>query len=561
MKKLLPFLKLLIFVLLSVSLTGAQEACEALLSDALTQIGDNCNTMGNNEACYGFQLVKAAFLSSTEPDFFTSPSDTASVSDMVAISTSRFNVDTGEWGIAIMNLQANLPNTLPGQNVTFILLGDVEVENAVPPAMAFRGNDGIEVIVNVQAVNLRRGPSDDFIVVGGASEGDILIADGLSQNGEWLRVVHNNHPAWINRSVLAENSASNRLPIISDALRTPMQSFYLRTGLGQTDCEDAPENILFVQGPDEITIHLTVNGANITLGSSGALRIIEIEGESFLEIMVFDGTFTVENVTIQAGQHSLVCLGQADSYGLDGEANDLVMTCDPTSPEMMTPSASLCALEGLPSDLLNYPLDVLCPGEIIAGGNSDGGLVTHGSDSQIEGVDCSDFAIMPTSIVNGNFTLEWTTAEGATRYEIVTFDQDSNQQHSLLQTNGTSIGVNGGESFPPTGYVDVRAYRGNDYACYTRLNYQRINNTSDTSSIPASNPNCTGGGTYTITIINNASCDMSGSFGGAPFSVNSGSNTVISVSGGNNSVSASGACGSVVTSYCISTDTTWTLSD
>lgn len=472
MKKLLPFIKLLLFVLLSISLTGAQESCEALFNDALIQMGDSCDTMGRNEACYGFQQVKAAFLSPSRANSFANPGDTASVSDMVAISTSRFNANTGEWGIAVMNLQANLPNTLPGQNVTFILLGDVEVENAVPPAMAFQGNDGIEVVVNVQAVNLRSGPSDNYTVVGGAVEQDILIADGLSQNGEWLRVIHNNHPAWISRSVLAENPATNRLPIISDALRTPMQSFYLRTGLGQAGCEEAPENILFVQGPDEITINLTVNGANITLGSSGALRIVEIDGEPFLEVIVFDGIFTVEGVTIRAGQHSLVCLGEGASYGLDGEANDLVTTCDPTSPEMLSPSASLCALEGLPSNLLNYPLNVLCPGEIVTGGSGNTGTVTHGNESEVEGVDCSGFAIIPTSIVNGNFTLQWTAAEGATRYEVITFDQGNNQ-HSLIHVNGTSIDVNGGDSFPPSGYVDVRAFRGEQYACYTRLNYQR----------------------------------------------------------------------------------------
>ena len=30
-----------------------------------------------------------------------------------------------------MQLQANLPDTLPGQNVTFLLFGNVEIENAV----------------------------------------------------------------------------------------------------------------------------------------------------------------------------------------------------------------------------------------------------------------------------------------------------------------------------------------------------------------------------------------------------------------------------------------------
>ena len=41
-----------------------------------------------------------------------------------------------------MKLQANLPDSLPGQNVTFLMFGDVQIQNAVyhwrRPAERFR---------------------------------------------------------------------------------------------------------------------------------------------------------------------------------------------------------------------------------------------------------------------------------------------------------------------------------------------------------------------------------------------------------------------------------------
>ena len=40
------------------------------------------------------------------------------------------NASTGAWGVALMRIQANLPDTLPGQNVTMLIFGDVQIQNA-----------------------------------------------------------------------------------------------------------------------------------------------------------------------------------------------------------------------------------------------------------------------------------------------------------------------------------------------------------------------------------------------------------------------------------------------
>ena len=62
-----------------------------------------------------------------------------------------------------MKLQANLPDTLPGQNVTFLMFGDVQVTNAVTSGAT------ISLIANGSA-NVRATPSTSGEVIGVAAQ-------------------------------------------------------------------------------------------------------------------------------------------------------------------------------------------------------------------------------------------------------------------------------------------------------------------------------------------------------------------------------------------------------
>lgn len=511
-KRILTMLSTGLICLLSVAIIAAQANCEALLTDALLAVEENCGTTGRNEACYGYDQVEASFLTTIEDSIFAQPTDKAPVAEIETIRTAPLSVDNGTWGVAIMNLQANLPNTLPGQNVTFVLMGDVEVENAVDPETAFDPNDGMEVTIASSAgANIRSGPGFNFNVLGGAGDGETVLADGLSDDGEWLRIAYRERPAWISLSVIEDASAVADLPTLTSDLQTPMQAIYLRTGIGQPECGEAPDDLLLVQGPDNIEIELTVNGANITLGSSGALRVIEIDGEPFLEIIVFDGQFTTGGQTIQAGQRSVVCLGDSESRGLNGEADDLTVTCDASEPESIDTSEfgeEWCVMENIPANILNYQLEVLCPDEIPdtqtvsntgtgtttntnsnnsnnTGTNTNTGTSSETSTdndtginttndgssdtSEIGGVDCSTFSLPPQPIIATDFILSWTAATGANEYHVAVFDGSGTEISLITGITETSIGLNGGNGFANTGAVHVRAYRDGVYACYESL--------------------------------------------------------------------------------------------
>lgn len=511
--------------LLSVALVLAQgNSCPELVTQALEAMQDNCSSTGRNQACYGYDQVEASFLTDVEDDFFTEPADIADVADVETIRTAPLSIENNTWGVALLNLQADLPNTLPGQNVTFILLGDVEIENAVDPDDAFVPSDGISVTANAEG-NVRSGAGSNFNVLGGVRAGDVLQADALSEDGEWIRVAFEERPGWLELSLITEDVSG--LPHLTEDSNTPMQAFYLRTGIGQPECEEASESALLVQGPENIEIELTVNGASIRLGSSGALQVVMVNGEPFLRIVVFDGEFEVDGVIIRPGEESLLCLGDEDSRGLDGESNDLSVTCDPTPPRPIDPNefnGDWCLLEDISPDALNYALNTCFGSHTVENGENlfrisqfycvtmeeiielngisnpnqisvgqvlylplsacegEGStrppnttnnppLVTQEA-SNTAGVNCTGFAINPTTVVASIFTLSWTAVTGADEYEVAVFD-NSGYQVSSTRTSATSIQMNGGESFPPEGYVHVRAYRQGSYACFAELRFTR----------------------------------------------------------------------------------------
>jgi hypothetical protein len=273
------FILVAAYIILAVASPGQSDiqaqgaTCPAFIEQALDVLEDHCEALGRNAACYGFNRVDATFAQAIEPEFFSQPSDRAELTTLQSIRTAPLNLALERWGIAVMNVQANVPNTLPGQAVTFLLLGDTQVENRVLPDEAYLPPD--PVTVNVRAgnsVNLRSGPGTANNIVGVASPGTVLLADALNDARDWVRVLYDDVPAWVSRSLVAAAGTDDleTLPLASAAAFTPMQAFYFTTGIGTPDCEEAPDTLV-VQGPEQLSVDLQVNGAQFTIGSTIAL--------------------------------------------------------------------------------------------------------------------------------------------------------------------------------------------------------------------------------------------------------------------------------------------------
>lgn len=359
--------------LTSIGLLLAQGACPTIVQQALLSMGENCDDLGRNSACYGYNLVSAEFTEAVEDGFFSQPSDVSSLGILETIRTSEMNETTEQWGVAVMSLQANIPNSIPGQSVKFVLLGDVEVESAVEPDSVFQSVDAISVTM-ASSANIRSGASLTFNVIGGIDAGDSLSVDGQSADGNWYRTVIGSRIGWVFANLIEADDSLQSLPVIDGTQRTLMQSFYLRTGFGAPSCEEAPEDTLMIQGPDGIEIDLTVNGADIRVGSTIALRILP-PGD-LMEITVIDGKVIVpgagpngEDLIVYENHRTTACLTEPDDRGVDGNENDRVVGCDDTSwsePEFVPDSPlgeAFCILEDVPENLLNYPVDLDCPSD------------------------------------------------------------------------------------------------------------------------------------------------------------------------------------------------------
>lgn len=337
----------------------AQTECPALVTRALDAMGENCGGISRNSACYGYNLVGASFVTEVEEDFFTTPADQAPINEIEALTTSALSVDEDRWGVAVMSLQANIPDTLPGQAVTFVLMGDVEVENAVDPGAAFSPADAVAV-TSRRIANIRSAGSLTANVIGAVEVGETLQADGVSADREWLRIVYNDVIGWIFRDLVATEADLDSLPVITDATRSPMQAFYLRTGIGQVACEDAPADSLVIQGPERLTVNFTVNGADVTLGSTAAFRILP-PGD-VMEVTVLDGKVTIGGVEVLQGYKTTLCLSEPEDRGLDGNPNDREVSCGASDPVRLdeTEQEGWCSLGDVPESLLNYQIPIEC---------------------------------------------------------------------------------------------------------------------------------------------------------------------------------------------------------
>ncbi len=123
------------FIVLSVffvtSVVAQAEACPSFVTQALEQLSNNCGDLSRNSACYGYNNVQATFFEALSPDAFSQPNDRIELTNLQSITTSPLDTVTQEWGIAVVKAQADLPDALPGQAVTFLLLGDVQLTTGV----------------------------------------------------------------------------------------------------------------------------------------------------------------------------------------------------------------------------------------------------------------------------------------------------------------------------------------------------------------------------------------------------------------------------------------------
>lgn len=306
-------------------------ACPVVVERALQQVGDNCGGLARSAACYGYFRVNALFYEAQPEGAFSVPADSTALNLLRYVQAAPLDEATQQWGVAMLHLQANVPNTLPGQAVPFLLLGDTETLNTVAPEDAFLPANPVLDFDTVNSSNLRTLPEINANILVTLLGDTPLQADARSADGLWLRTLFEGQVGWINRDILTPDDALSAqidtLPVFEDRSPSPMQAFYFRTGIGQPTCSEAP-SVVVAQGPERFAVEFTGNGARFVVGSTVALRTLIPDAP--VPVDLADGALTAawldspDRLTTAFGDGSVRVGGSALSGGGDAPVMQLV---------------------------------------------------------------------------------------------------------------------------------------------------------------------------------------------------------------------------------------------
>ncbi|MBA3871197.1 MAG: SH3 domain-containing protein [Anaerolineae bacterium] len=286
-------LSLLFYGLLCFGIFPVMAAdCPALVQQALAATTTLCHETGKNQACYGNVNLKAKPNSNVSDFHFSQPGDRVDINTIKSLQLSPMTLDTGEWGVALMNVQANLPSTAPA-NLTLLAFGDVTLENDVPSSTAL----DISVVGN-NAVNARLVPSLNAGIVGTLKPNQTVTALDRLGDSSWLRVKlpDSDQMGWVKSDFITSEGDVRTLNIVdgSQPYYAPMQAFTFKSGTEASNCAEVPENGLIIQTPEGSgEVQLWINQVVVKLGSTvyfqaqpdGNMTVTTVEGHATVEAM------------------------------------------------------------------------------------------------------------------------------------------------------------------------------------------------------------------------------------------------------------------------------------
>lgn len=302
------------------------DDCGVMVQQALVAAGDACAGTGRNQVCYGNLLGAITPQDAVSAPEWDSVGDIADLTDVQTIDLSPLNPDTNEWGVAVMQVQASLPDSLPGQNVTMLMFGDVEIEDAVDDPVRLEA-------ATLAPANIRLSPTTSGIVIGSLPAGTPVVVTGqtLNAKGEiWVRLKYEDYrtrTGWTFSGLVSADLAL--LPeVAADSLvYNPMQAFYFKTGLGSPQCAEVPTDGVMVQTPEGAgLINLNVNGVHVSLGSTAFLNTTRPseaapDTPQALQVTLFEGqgVITSEGVTrvlVPGSQTEVILDEQGQAAGI-----------------------------------------------------------------------------------------------------------------------------------------------------------------------------------------------------------------------------------------------------
>lgn len=430
------------------------DTCPQVVIDALTTVNDACSGIARNEVCYGNASVSAEDFEQQSIPELSAIGDQADVSNIASLTTSAFNDADGTWGIAIMTLQADLPDTIAGQNVTFVILGDVDLTQD--------NQAQVDVTSQISAnstgnINVRAGTSANSALVGTLATNQAVTAIGRNSAGDWLKIDFEDRTAWVFASLLTSEDDILSLPIVgtSDAdFSAPMQVFSLQTGIGQIACDTVPPSGVLIQALTETTVHFLINGIEVEIGSTAFIQAYN--GQVFVHNLEGDVSVTTggETISVDVGTVISANTDQLPSDPLPYDFDDMNYL-----PVSLLPEEVAVPLFVSPNS------DWVDSGVMIEAGTMyrlvTGGLANYWVNCEAEKVGVGQADIDCTTLFFGPEGGDPTTLDGAILgSDMSLFPVPIAPPHSLVGRIGTEtffVGDGGVFTAPATGTLEFRA--------------------------------------------------------------------------------------------------------
>lgn len=252
--------------------------CERIVRQALQQVGSACTELGNNEACYGHASVEIIPRDGIEMPTFSNSGDIVPLTDLAGIFTRPYDPNTETWGVALMSVQADLPEAA-GDTMRFVLFGNTTVQDVgstldVPPSVMCDATNNTP-----NNINVRLAPNTESTIIDLNLAGETLTAIGRTDNG-WLQVrLADGRLGYVFDDFYDVSCPADPLPLVDPALPPagtapqPMQVIQLTSG-GPSPCSEAPNGLL-VQAPEGQVANVVVNGIEMRFASSGFITVDE----------------------------------------------------------------------------------------------------------------------------------------------------------------------------------------------------------------------------------------------------------------------------------------------
>ena len=279
----------LIFGLITIPASAQNERCGDVVEEAIEVVGNVCDALSRNQACYGNNGITAFDFDNEPLTDFQTQGDITELSKLANLTTTPYDADGAEWGLAMLSVTGNLEGTVPGQVVTFVVYGDTEIINEIPPTDI----EPVTIIgTSTGNLNVRSGPSTNFGVLGTLSTGETVTISGRNPAGDWLQFQQDDQIAWVFAPLLEVAGDVDLLTVVEgDTIlsQNPFQAFRFQTGIGEYGCEDVPKDGLLIQAPSNTTVNFLINGVEVQVGSTALLNQIEKQ----VQVSTFDGTVAV----------------------------------------------------------------------------------------------------------------------------------------------------------------------------------------------------------------------------------------------------------------------------